>query len=291
MWPFRRDGALRAALAAFALPALVAASVVAQTAQAPVLAAQSPVKIKILFPQVISTDDVWLAYGLYVPGRIGRYIALDGPVTRVQRFPVPRIDGQGHVVAPENSPASYEIDGLVSGKRVERFQALVWAPGCKMMYFDVPEIKADVEEHFVCAPLKAITLTGRVRGNHFEGKAATVWVSFDAGISGCFLLHTCDKGGCPLSCPGTTILDIANATIADDGSFKVELPDFTSDPLVPRSSYLGFLFSTGENPGNLVHNCLKPLSEDVRSMSGGLKIAASYPASLTFLPNEECWRW
>ena len=278
---------LRTALVAIAFPALLASSFAAQTARDSKPAVPPPLKIRVAFPEGISTDDVWLAYGLYTPGRIGRFIGLEGPAARVKRFAVSPVSGQGHVVTPRDSPAFYEIDALLGGERVERFQALVWAPGCKMMYFDVPAIIGDVEEHFVCSASREVALAGRVRGSHLEEKAATVWVSYYAGLSGCFLLHTCDKG-CPINCFGTTILDIASATIGTDGSFKVELPDFSNDALVSRGGDVGFLFSVGENRES--HICLEPESPEARFLLGGLKIAPSYPGDLIFLTDQKC-KW
>ena len=263
---------------------LIAICVAAQNTPTRVPAAQ-PFKIRVIFPEGISTDDVWLTYGLYSPSRIGRYIGLHGPAAKVRHFPVPVLDGQGHLVTPAGSAAFYEIEGLLDGKPVERFQAFLWAPGCKTVYFDVPAISADVEEHFVCTTSKEVTLAGRVRGGNLEEKHSTLWVSYDAGLAGCFQLHTCDNG-CALFCTSTTILDIASANIAIDGSFKVELPDFSDDPI--SRGPVGFLFSVGESGKK--HICLEPESRELRSALGALKPAPSYPGDLIFLPSQKC-KW
>jgi hypothetical protein len=56
---------------------------------------QSPSKIRIVFPDGISGDEVWLVYGLYAPCHGGDFIGLDGPVAKVRRSLAPRISGQG----------------------------------------------------------------------------------------------------------------------------------------------------------------------------------------------------
>jgi hypothetical protein len=178
-----------------------------------------PSKIRITLPEGISTDNVWLAYGLYIPGRKNSYIGMDGPVSRIRHFPVPPRSGQGRLVTTEKGRPYYEIDGILDGKRVERFQALVWAPGCKLAYFDVPGVSGNVGEQYTCTGVKEITLTGRIKGVDLAASPKTVWVSFNAGISGCFQLHTCDHG-CAISCPGTIILDIADGAISADGTFS-----------------------------------------------------------------------
>ncbi len=246
---------------------------------------QPPSKIRIVFPAGTPADEIWLAYGLYTPGRIGRYIGLQGVIEKLEPFPVPPISGQGHLIAPKNAPAFYEIDGLLDGKRVERFQALVWVPGCKMVYFDVPEILYDVEERFTCGAAKEITLMGRIRGVDLPGSPPTLWVNYDGMIEACFQLHTCDHG-CAGNCLGTTILDIASTTIAADGSFRIRVPDFSDDQLMSRG---GLIFLVGESQ-DPHHIRLKPESQDMSNELGDLKIAPSYPSELGLVPNEK-WKW
>lgn len=273
---------VRNALTGLALVLFFSTCTTAQTEQSSVSYAQSPLKIRVILPPDISTDDVWLAYGLYTPGHIGRYIGIRGPVARHHPFPVPPSNGQGYVVRPNNSPAFYEIDGFVGGKRVERFQALLWAPGCKMVYFDVPDVTGDLEEHFTCTKVGEITVTGRLRGVNLATSPGTVWVSYDAGIADCFQMHTCDKG-CAISCPNSTIFDIASGAVAADGRFKVTLPNFSDDQLM---SHGGLVFSVGEQL-EPHHVLLRPESGDMGNNLGDLKIAPFYPGDLTFVPNEK----
>ncbi len=280
---FRQYASFRPAVAGIVLAISFAVAATAQTAQAPVPAVQPP-SLRILFAEGISTEDVWLAYGLYTPGLISAYIGLQGPSAKTEPLPIPSRDGQGHLVSPKNSPPFYEIDGVVNGKAIERFQALVWAPGCKMTSVDVPHVTGNVEEHFICSTLNELTLTGKVRGIDLAGKVATLWVGYYAPMATCFLLHTCDNG-CPISCADSfpTIAKIASAPIAADGSFKIDIPDFSTDALASRG---GLVFSIGDDRG-----WLQPEREDLRSFHqmGVLKMLQSYPGDLILVPNDK-WR-
>lgn len=272
---------MRSPLPVLVVAVFLSAHTIAQGVHDP-LPSQSPSKIRIVFPNGMSDDEVWLVYGLYAsPGHKGGFIGLDGPVGKVRRLPVPHISGQGHFVAPANAPAFYEIDGVLDGERVERFQALAWAPGCNMTSFDVQEIGGDLEEHFTCVTQKRIAVAGRIQGVDLKARPETVWVSYYGGPS-CFTFHLCDKGGCAVSCAGIAILDMESAAVASDGSFTIEVPDFSDDPVASFGA-IGFLFSVGQSREHRVW--LQPESPDLRSFSGHLKLAPTYPTSVVFLPN------
>lgn len=280
---FRQYASFRTAVAGIVFAISFAVAAAGQTAQAPGPAVQPP-SLRILFAEGVSTEDVWLAYGLYTPGLISSYIGLQGPSAKTDLLPTPPRDGQGHLVSRKNSPPFYEIDGVVNGKAIERFQALVWSPGCKMTFFDVPHVTGNVEEHLICSALNDLTLTGKVRGIDLAGKAATLWVGYYAAMATCFLLHTCDNGR-PISCADNfpTIAKIASAPITTDGSFKIDVPDFSTDPLASRG---GLVFSVGDG-----RRWLEPEREDLRSFHtmGVLKILQSYPGDLILVPNDK-WR-
>jgi hypothetical protein len=281
---FQSYDAARYMTAAILFAAFVATCVAAQTAQ-PVPPAAPFSTIRIMFPAEVPVDDVWLAYGLYTSGRISNYRGLDGPAAQIRNFPIIHRSGQGHLVKPKNASAFYEIEGSVDGKRVERFGAVVWARGCKAVFFDKPSITADVDEHFACIPLGEITLTGRVLGVDLPTGPTTIWASY-YGVFDCFSLHTCDNGGCGgISCGGSMIFDVASGTIATDGTFALTLPNFSDDPFLSRGP-VGFDLSVGE-PRSQGRILLQPETAEWRTGLGFLKLAPAYPVSLIFGLNEK----
>lgn len=157
----------------------------------------------------------------------------------------------------------------------DRFRAIVWVPGCKVKTYDIPVEKSDIELQFACDPLNTISFHGRVKGVEV-GSSATISASYDeAGI--CMWLDGAKESWAG-SCMGPQIGGIASAAVAPDGTFKLELPDFDSDPI----------FGGGELEFRI--DGLKDIfilqpqhteGVDVKSLSIG--VARSYPAEVTFL--------
>lgn len=163
----------------------------------------------------------------------------------------------------------------------ERFSALAWAPGCKMKHFDVPIEKSDIDLQFACDPLKTIPFYGRVTGVEV-GYLAKISVSYTA-IGTCIWLGDPDgkKNMFCCSCGGPQIWGIATAAVASDGAFKMELPDFGTDPIVSDDSSAELEFRIGGLQGSFI---LKPQpSKGVETKAISIGIARSYPAEVTFL--------
>ena len=95
------------------------------------------------------------------------------------------------------------------------------------------------------------------------------------GMRTCFWADAC-KSGCAGSCGGPEILGISTAEVAPDGSFKLELPDFSGDLIVSDS--LGELdFWLGGVKG-------APYLVPESPASNTFKVAASYPGEVIFVP-------
>ncbi len=238
---------IRRIMAAMALPLVLTPWIFAQV--------RTPT-IKLMFGEGVPYDRVWVGYGLFGPSGGRRF------------FNVPR---------PTGAPF-YEIEALVDGNAVDRFKALVWAPGCKMKEFDVSIGTSNVVLDFTCNKLKGVTLVGRVQQVDLSGNSQTISIAYDT-VGPCIFLDTC-KGACFISCIGPPISHIATANLQADGTFKIELPDFSADPVASRYRDAHFEFSIGKG----IH--LEPEAKEFRSPSIGLIVASSYPDSLIFVPHK-----
>jgi hypothetical protein len=246
-------------VATIACPLLLAAVMVAQTAHSTVQNDQRPPRVRIVFAEGVPYEKVWVGYGLFGPSGGRRY------------WDVPR---------PSGAPF-YEIEAVVDGNTVNRFKALVWAPGCKMKEFDVSLGISNVELAFSFEKLKSVTVVGRVRQVDQGGKSGTISVDYDT-ICPCMFLDTCTDNACIINCIGPPIPDIATAKLEPDGSFQIELPDFSADPIASGYLDAGFEFFTPGRQGT--H--LEPESKDFQSQSIDLRIAPSYPSNLIFVPRK-----
>ena len=243
---------------AFVYPCLFAAVMVAQTAQPPVQSERLPPRVKIVFAGGVPYDKAWVGYGLF------------GPSGGRRSFDVPKPSGT----------SSYEIEAVVDGNAVNRFKALVWAPGCKMKEFDVSVGTSNVELAFACEVLKTVTLVGRVQLVDLGGKTGTISVAYDS-VGPCLFLSTCTDG-CFFDCMGPAIPKIATGQLKADGTFKIELPDFSADPIASGFRDAGFDFLA--HGARWIH--LEPEAKEFRSSRIGLRVAPSYPSDLLFIPHQ-----
>jgi hypothetical protein len=208
--------------------------------------ATPPPKVRILLPEGIHPEKVYVRYGLRQP--TGTYSS------QVARMPA--------------GWSSFEIQAPT-----DRFKALVWAPGCKIKEFDVPVDKSDIELQFACDPLKTVTLRGRVKSIDIIGPM-TLSVDY-SGLIACSWADATTLERIT-SCSGLDIAGVATAEVAPDGSFKIELPDFSHDPIFSDSfHYLDFWLSGIKGVPFLV-----PES----SASNRFEVAASYPTEVIFVP-------
>lgn len=227
--------------------AMVRSCIIELLLSAAMLAQAHPVpNVRILLPESVDSNRVYVRYGLRQPGGIYP--------SHVARMPV--------------GVSFFEIPAPT-----DRFKALVWAPGCKIKEFDIPVENSDVELPFACDPLKTVTLRGRVK--HVDiTQPMTLSVDY-SGMITCLWADACKKG-CAGSCSGLDISRVATAEVALDGSFEIKLPDFNNDPIVSRSSReLDFWLSGAKGMPFLV-----PES----SPRNTFKVAGSYPKEVTFVP-------
>lgn len=212
------------------------------------LAQDSPApKVRIVLTEGIQSEKIYVRYGLRKPS--GYYSS------EAARMPA--------------GVLSFEIPAPT-----DRFKALVWVPGCKIEEFDAPIGKSDIDLRYACDPLKTVTLRGRVKSVQSIGPM-TVSVDY-MGLIACTWADA-TKLMRTYSCSGLDIGGVATAEVAPDGSFEIELPDFSNDPIALHASHkLAFwLRGVKEVPPFLV-----PESTPRNSF----EFAASYPDEVIFVP-------
>jgi hypothetical protein len=101
-----------------------------------------------------------------------------------------------------------------------------------------------------------------------------------------FFIVCKEAAACAVSCPGTSIPEIVTVEVESDGTFKMELPDFSADPVASKYAEFGFSFKdvvlAGGYP-NYRHISLEPESQDYRTEMGGLRLSPSYPSNVIFV--------
>src|SRR6266481_1358234 len=184
----------------------------------------------------------------------------------------------GSMVQEASSIAKPEDAGIVvktgaSGKTASSFRAIVYSPGCQFATIQADDLSTSTRQvQFQCQKLTTTTLHGRTDAARFAVRDLQVQALYVCGWAGKFF-----------GIPGIAIspFSVTRAHVETDGSFSVELPDFTGDPLWTNLSHNATLmFSlvdarTGEPLAGLT-------APSDLSRKGALKVAASYPAEVQF---------
>ncbi len=233
--------------------ALLLAAVVSQSRAAPVPAISDGPSVSISLPASVPSETVQIAYQL-----IGDF---GGASTYTDQQP---------------NAHSYFIDASLEGKAATEIKIVVYAAGCKIQTFDVLLSKtSNVTKDFVCDALPTVTLSGQVIPSELVRGKNTVlsitymaeWVDDFFGIMDGAVFH----------------FEIASLRPRADGTFEVEVPDFTTDTALPYSGKgtlsLMLLDSKTLNP---VAGNLEPERSEFKSEEEGLKLLSYYPSGLRF---------
>jgi hypothetical protein len=171
-----------------------------------------------------------------------------------------------------STAASASNDKLVihadaAGRIPKTFAAIAYAPGCQFVTFTAQDLASSTRQgDFQCQKLPSVELRGKV-ALPAGGQQLQVESMYVVRWAGKFF-----------SVPGLSIspLAVTKATVDADGSFVMDLPDFTNDPLwntLSKDATLMF-FLTDQATGHRVAGLKAPAS---LSRGGNLKVAASYP--------------
>jgi len=158
-------------------------------------------------------------------------------------------------------------------KPVKSFRAIVFAPGCQFATIQADDLAASNRQaDFQCQKLSTVPLSGKADISRFAGRDMQVEALYVCGWAGQFF-----------GMPGLAIspFSVGKAKVETDGTFALELPDFSGDPLWKNLSHNATLMlslvdaSTGEHLAQLS-------APGALSRRGSLKVAASYPAQIQF---------
>jgi hypothetical protein len=154
-----------------------------------------------------------------------------------------------------------------AGKTPKTFNAIAYAPGCQFVTFTAEDLASSTRQgDFQCQKLPTVELRGKV-SLPAGGQQLQVESMYVVRWAGKFF-----------SVPGLSIspLAVTKATVDADGSFVMDLPDFTNDPLwntLSKDATLMF-FLTDQSTGHRVAGLKAPAA---LSRGGNLKVAATYP--------------
>jgi hypothetical protein len=154
-----------------------------------------------------------------------------------------------------------------AGRTPKTFNAIAYAPGCQFVTFTADDLASSTRQgDFQCQKLPTVELRGKVALPP-GGQVLQVESMYVVRWAGKFF-----------SVPGLSIspLAVTKATVDADGSFVMDLPDFTNDPLwssLSNNATLMF-FLTDQTSGHRVAGLKAPAA---LSRGGNLKVAATYP--------------
>src|SRR5690242_10971136 len=133
----------------------------------------------------------------------------------------PQVQQSASIAKPDESKIVVKTG--VEDKPAKGFRAIVFAPGCQFAAIKADDLFAATRQaEFQCHKLATSPLHGRAEISRFAGKDLRVEV-----------LYMCDWAGQFFGVPNLAIspFSVVKGPVAADGTFTVELPDFSSDPL------------------------------------------------------------
>ena len=152
------------------------------------------------------------------------------------------------------------------------FKAIAYAPGCQFVTISVDDLTVTREGQFECQKLSTTPLHGSIPTSALQGKDFQVEV-----------LYVCDwaQQFFNLSHAAVSPFVLTKATIAADGTFTVDLPDFASDASWSSFSSAATLkfYLVDHATGSPVSELAAPASF---SEGNNLKVGINYPGEMQF---------
>jgi len=188
----------------------------------------------------------------------------------------PVVRQSGSIARPDDNQIVVKTG--VEGRPARGIRAIVFSPGCQFATISADNLSANSRQaDFHCQKLATTPLHGKTDVSGFAGKELQVEA-----------LYVCDWAGQFFGVPRLAIspLTLAKTKVEGDGTFAMELPDFTSDPLWTSLSHNATLmfFLVDSATGAQLARLSAP--RDL-SRRGSLKVASSYPDEITFVVNSQ----
>lgn len=231
--------------------ALVMAAGVASS-QAPQPPQDLSHSLEIRLPSGVSSDRVFIRY------------ALTG-------------DKLGGWVQPRSGTSSYFIDTTSGGRSAAWIKALIYAPGCAIQTFDVPLSAVNHERYsFICQPLGTTSIAGTInRSDRLFGQKVKLRVRYLARWAQPFL---------GLSSDVIPIIPVGEvAEIAEDGSFRMSIPDLARDPTVAGRDGELQIWAEERATGKMAA-LLIPAGPQAVKTRQGLRVQSEYRSETVFTP-------
>ena len=178
---------------------------------------------------------------------------------------------QASVAQPGDNKIAIQTD--VAGRPSKGFRAIVYSPGCQFATITADDLSSSTRTaDFQCQKLATNTLHGKADVSRFSGKQLQVEA-----------LYVCRWAGQFFHVPALSISPFAvtKAKVADDGTFAIDLPDFSADPIWNNLSKNATLIFALVDSANGEHLARLAPPRDI-SRGSSLKVAASYPAEVEF---------
>lgn len=176
--------------------------------------------------------------------------------------------GYGSSVAKPTDDNKIVIKTGIEGKSAKSLKLIAYAPGCQFVTITVDDLASSNRQGtFECNKLDTVEFFGKADVSALAGKALDVQV-----------LYACDWAAQFFAQGATAVspFSLGKAQIASDGSFVVDLPDFSADPLwssLTSNARLTF-FAVDASSGHPIA-ALRTIDES--STGGWIKVAAGYP--------------
>ena len=167
----------------------------------------------------------------------------------------------------------------VETKPAKTFRAIAYAPGCQFVTISVDDLTAsDRQGQFHCQQLPTMQFQGRIPMSGFNHQDLQVEVLYEVRWAGKFF-HIGSGSLSPFS--------LAKTGVEVDGSFTLQLPDFSNDPLFSSiASDATLIFSVRDAK---THQHLFLWAPEELATGHFLKVAASYPNPVDFTIQPPGW--
>jgi hypothetical protein len=133
----------------------------------------------------------------------------------------PSVQQSSSIAKPDDQ--KIVVKSAADAKPAKSFRAIVFAPGCQFLTVQADDLASSKRQaDFQCQKLSTAPLSGRADVSRFAGRDLQVEALYVVGWAGQFF-----------GIPGIAIspFPVGKGKVEPDGSFKVDLPNFSTDPL------------------------------------------------------------
>jgi hypothetical protein len=196
---------------------------------------------------------------------------------QIRYFLIGSFGGYGSFIEPRPNQRDYEIDASAERKAADSVKILVYATGCKIQTFDLELTHLpNPKVRFVCEVLPQIRIDGEIPNDLTHHENAELVVSYMVFWANHFF---------GIADGAVTEFPVAKTRPDSDGSFRVDIPDFSADNT--GSTYSGgaslrFTLRDSKTLNPIAFN-LNPEQAEYQSKTHELRILSSYPAGLKFV--------